>query len=444
MEQTQMILSSLFRIFCSFYMAAAINVFLHCFYDAGILWTRKKAVIIGILAIIEAIINFFWYDSLIAFILILIAYLVVSVYDYEGNKFLAMVWVARACLLSSLPMMFVSFIGMYFVIPGYSLYSSETSVAEDLIMNIFMMLFFGFIFHYLWRRLYRENIFIPCGIREKLFVAVYTIFSCILYGAILISGKESRATLMIITLFIFLFMAIFPIFVYYARISDYYRERTRYQETYLQAELAHFQQYKQAQEATRRFRHDIRNNLLCMNEMLRSGKTQDAEEYLQDMLNTVDALSVKYISGDEILDCILAAKAEVMAQKQIVFRLDGVLAGGLPWKPIDVCSVFANALDNAIEACESIPMEQRTITIKLKATSQFWFVRIENSVERNIDVTRLFQEKGGYTSKSNSGQHGIGTYNIKRTVESYGGILKAECKDMQFILEIIIDKSSTE
>jgi len=89
-------------------------------------------------------------------------------------------------------------------------------------------------------------------------------------------------------------------------------------------------------------------------------------------------------------------------------------------------------------------MEQRTITIKLKATSQFWFVRIENPVERNIDVTRLFQEKGGYTSKSNSGQHGIGTYNIKRTVESYGGILKAECKDMQFILEIIIDKSSTE
>ncbi len=184
------------------------------------------------------------------------------------------------------------------------------------------------------------------------------------------------------------------------------------------------------------------NNLLCMNEMLRLGRTEDATEYLQGLIDTADTLSAKYVSGDEILDCILAAKASDMERKSIVFKLDGVLAGGLSWKPIDVCNVFANALDNAIEACENMPTEQRIITMKLKATPQFWFIRIQNPVAKHVDVSRLFQEKSGYTSKSNSLQHGIGTYNMKRTVERYGGIVKAECKDNQFILEFMIDKSS--
>ena len=280
--------------------------------------------------------------------------------------------------------------------------------------------------------------------REKIFSVVYMICTFILCIVVIISGRGGRATLMIMACSIMLFSVGLPIFVYSARISDYYRERTHYQETYLQAELANFQQYKQAQEETRRFRHDIRNNLLCMNEMLRSGRTEEAAEYLENLLDTADTLSAKYVSGDEILDCILSAKAEVMAQKGIAFQLDGVLAGGLPWKPIDICSVFANALDNAIEACEQLPPKQRQITMKLKATPQFWFVRIENPVIRNVDVSRLFQPKGGYTSKSNSDRHGIGTYNMKHTAESYGGILKAECRDRQFVLEIMIDKSSSE
>ena len=311
-------------------------------------------------------------------------------------------------------------------------------------MNLLITVFFCPVFHCLYRSLYKQGIIISCGRRERFFTVIYTIFSLILYIVIFISGKEGSATLTIMACSVVLFAALFPIFIYYSRISEYYRERTQYQETYLQAELAYFQQYKQAQEETRRFRHDIKNNLLCMNEMLRSGRPEDAAEYLQGLLDTVTLLSAKYISGDEILDCILSAKVGMMEQKQIKFQLDGVLAGGLPWKPIDVCNVFANALDNAIEACEQLSPEQRFITMKLKATPQFWFIRIQNPVARDVDVSRLFLEKGGYTSKSNSGLHGIGTYNMKHTVESYGGILKAECSNQQFLLEIMIDKSSSE
>ncbi len=444
MEQTVRILSILFGITSSFYTTAALIVFLHCFHDTGYIWNRKKAVILGMLTLVEAAANIIWADSMVPAMLLLIAYCIIPVYDYQGKKFRAFLRFCRWFLLSGLSIGFAGMMGMYFVFSDYDPESTETTTVEILIHGITLTLFFGFVFHYLRHRLCKENIFIPCGMREKIFSVVYMICTFILCIVVIISGRGGRATLMIMACSIMLFSVGLPIFVYSARISDYYRERTHYQETYLQAELAHFQQYKQAQEETRRFRHDIRNNLLCMNEMLRSGRTEEAAEYLENLLDTADTLSAKYVSGDEILDCILSAKAEVMAQKGIAFQLDGVLAGGLPWKPIDICSVFANALDNAIEACEQLPPKQRQITMKLKATPQFWFVRIENPVIRNVDISRLFQPKGGYTSKSSSDRHGIGTYNMKHTAESYGGILKAECRDRQFVLEIMIDKSSSE
>jgi sensor histidine kinase regulating citrate/malate metabolism len=305
------------------------------------------------------------------------------------------------------------------------------------------MLTCAFIYHYLYQRLYRKRIFIPCTKREWLFLFGYLLFITALFVLILLSEKNGAATFVVMTISVMLLTIIIPLFVFYNKIHNYYRERVEFQETYLQAELAHFQQYKRAQEETRRFRHDIRNNLLCLNEMLHDGRMDEATNYLQELLEGVQSLSSRYVSGDEVLDCILSAKTGEMQQKQITFHLNGVLAGGLPWKPIDICNVFANALDNAIEACDKLEDEKCTITMTLKATPQYWFVRIENPVAQDVDVSQIFQERGGYTSKPNAAQHGLGTYNIKRTVESYDGIVKAECKDQWFALELMIDKSCT-
>ncbi len=444
MGQIQDVLSVLFSITGTFYITAAIIVFLDCFYAHEIPWNRKKAVILGGYAVIDAITSTFLEDNIIVGIAVMIAYLFVPVYDCQEGKWRSLLRFMQLYILSMLSVIAVSMAGLSFILPNYDIESMDMAATEDLLGSILITVFFGVVYHYLYRRMYKQGIVIPCGRREKFFVNIYIIFSFVLFLAVGISGRDGNVSLFLMACLVALFSAMFPIFIYYTRISEYYRERTQYQESYLQAELAHFQQYKLAQEETRRFRHDIRNNLLCMNEMLRTGRTEEATEYLHSLIDMSDTLSVKYVSGDEILDCIIAAKAGVMEQKGIAFQLDGVLAGGLPWKPIDVCSVFANALDNAIEACEQLAEEQRRITMQLKAMPRFWFVRIENPVAEDVDVSRLFHEKGGYTSKSNTGQHGIGTFNMKRTVEAYGGVLKAECANQQFVLEIMIDKNSSE
>ena len=327
-----------------------------------------------------------------------------------------------------------------YLFPNLETYSAEMRFLIAQSANALYLAVYCPVFFYLYYRVYKQNIVMKCGKRERIFVWIFSGACFGVGGLFWESNRESSLALGVLGATFILATVLLPVFIYYLRISGHYQERAKQQEFYMQAELEHFQQYKKTQEETSRFRHDLQNNLLCMDQLLSQGKKQEAAEYLKGLLEITENLRPKYVTGDEILDSILGVKSEIMAKNGIDFQLDGVLAGGLSWKSVDVCAVFANGLDNAIEACMKLPPEQRRIAMVIKATPQFWLVRIENPVQTAVDTGKLFRKNGSYTSKTD-GNHGIGTYNMKHTVEKYGGMIKAECADGRFILEIMIDKS---
>ncbi len=437
------VLYGFFSMTSSFYIAAAAIVFINCFYDPGVTWSKKKALMLSIYTVVKVLTDFLGLQIPIVNILLYAVYVIIPIYDCKGKRirralrFISIYTLILICVSSIILIAFT-----YFV-PGFDLNTADYSPAEVTAINIFCTLFFGLVFHYLRHRIVPKGLFIPCGKREGFMGGAYAFFVFSVYCIVFASEEESeiaRAALIVLAFVSILFMLLFPIFLYYTRISSHYRTLNEYQESYLQAELAHFKQYKSAQEETARFRHDIRNNLICLNELMSSDRYSEASEYLSSLLSEVQSLSPKYVSGDEILDCIISSKASAMTQQSISFSLDGVFPGGIGWNSTDICSVFANALDNAIDACVQLPEDQRRISMSIRSTDKFHFVNIENPVFAEIDTSRLFSEKGGFTTKTSGGTHGIGTYNIKRTVEKYGGAVRAECADGLFKLELMINK----
>ena len=215
-------------------------------------------------------------------------------------------------------------------------------------------------------------------------------------------------------------------------------EKNRSQEAYLAAELEYIGQYKKKQVETNRFRHDIKNNLALTQMMLDEGHVEEAREHLKDMLGKVSSLSPKYVTGDEMLDIIISMKADKMDELNIRFTLDGVADGGLQIKPMDMCSIFANALDNAIEAARSC--KEPFISFAIKRTDKFFVIKITNSAEKKIDIGKLLTTSG-YTSKSDKDHHGFGLMNVRRAVEDYNGILKAESDEKSFTLSILMPRA---
>lgn len=435
---------------------AAVTIFLHCFYDTNFLWSGKKTLWLCLYTLLDLVAVFcVWGTKAMDYLWMLETpiILVIVLYDYQGKKFRALWRYLWAMLIAYICITMVAMNATMVLFPELEQKFLEMDILQmgtEELLTLFTEIWYMVatvqlcflipVVWYLYFGVYKRGIVVQCGKRERWFVTIYTLL-CLAFEIVIgFSGPKGDVTRYCLTGLSILAAMLFPIFIYYIRVSQHYQKLTEAQEQYMQSELEHFMEYKQAQEETARFRHDIRNNLLCIREMLQSGKAQEAQEYLNDLLTTTDGLRKKYITGDEILDCIIGMKSEIMAEKDIGFQLDGVLAGGLQWRVMDVCAVFANAFDNAIEACEKLPREERYIHLTIKATEQFWFLTMENPVKEKVNTKRLFQRIGGYTSKADTKQHGIGTYNMKRVVESHGGLVKATCQDQVFALEIVLDK----
>lgn len=230
-----------------------------------------------------------------------------------------------------------------------------------------------------------------------------------------------------------------PVFVIISSADKALREQNKSQEAYMAAELEYIGRYKKKQVETRAFRHDIKNNLAITRMMLEEGHTEEAKEHIRDMLGEVSSLSPKYVTGDEMLDIIISMKADRMDELDIKFTLDGVTDGGLNIKPMDMCSIFANALDNAIEAASSC--EDPYVSFSIKRTDKFFIIKITNSASGKIDIEKLMSTSG-YTSKSDKEHHGFGLMNVRRAVEECNGILKAESLDSSFTLSVMMPRKA--
>ena len=228
-----------------------------------------------------------------------------------------------------------------------------------------------------------------------------------------------------------------PLIMILAESAKYLKKENQFQKRYLEAELEYIERYKETQQQTRAFRHDMINQLSVATMLLEEGKVEKAGEQLQMLLGEVQSLSQQFVTGDEMLDCIVSMKAEKMKGMGISFSADGVADGGLHLKATEICSIFANALDNSIEAVEDL--KDPKISMEIKKTEQFLVINIANSIREKVNVEKLLSDIK-YTSKKDKDSHGFGFGNIKRVVENNNGMVKAKSSNDTFFLSIMLPR----
>ena len=97
---------------------------------------------------------------------------------------------------------------------------------------------------------------------------------------------------------------------------------------------------------------------------------------------------------------------------------------------LDISTIFGNALDNAIEACEKLAEDERFITVKAGIKNQFLLIQVDNSAEENNETD--------HTAKEDGFLHGFGKKNIQRAVEKYYGHCMWSFEQGVYSLSILI------
>ena len=198
----------------------------------------------------------------------------------------------------------------------------------------------------------------------------------------------------------------------------------------IQLQNEHYRNTVSAQDDLRSFRHDYKNHMIVLNFYLENGELKKASDYLKTLNEDIDDALNNIYTGNFTADAVLSNKIITARSKGITidFRGNGPESG---IEPQEICMIFSNLIDNAIEACEKTKGD-KTIGIKSGAQQKIFMLSISNPcadapVRKNGKIL---------TTKKDSKNHGIGLKNVKTTAEKYSGTLLTNYSDGIFTADV--------
>ncbi len=194
-----------------------------------------------------------------------------------------------------------------------------------------------------------------------------------------------------------------------------FQQQVREQKTYIQESQLRYQQ-------TQAFRHDIKNHLTVLAELLKADNSRQAYEYLIRLEESLSQLSAPVQTGNAAVDALLGSKLSTAKQKKISVRCQLAIPKHSSVHDYDWCIVLANAIDNALAACDYLPEENRFLHISGKKKGNFYLLLIENSCRPGIKQLP---------------KDGIGLSNIRSVMEKQNGTIHNQVSDGVYRLELL-------
>ena len=201
----------------------------------------------------------------------------------------------------------------------------------------------------------------------------------------------------------------------------------------LQAELAehhyamqeqYYTQLRSEQEETRAMFHDINKYMQAMRTLAAEGNAVEVNQMMAETQELFDSLTTVVDVGNSVVSVILNEYREITEDADIPFNFDVSVPPNLGISAVDLYVLLGNTLDNAIEACQSLPIEERYIRIQMRIYHNILFYQIENPYAE------------GYPQRSRGKSHGYGLQNVRKCVEKHDGHMSVSQNDNKFILSM--------
>ncbi len=196
----------------------------------------------------------------------------------------------------------------------------------------------------------------------------------------------------------------------------------------------YYQHLEKNQETIRSIKHDMKNNLQTAIYLLNDRKSEELNEHLLELTNHIGTIEKIISTENTALDAILNMKILEMRELDIEVHTNISVPKDLKITFEQAVIIFGNIMDNAKEACLSLPNDMRIVKLKIFYISNMLYIRLQNPMDKNIDIKNNLPE----STKSDSLLHGIGLKNVQRLVEDLQGTMGFKTDDSNFLIKIII------
>lgn len=185
------------------------------------------------------------------------------------------------------------------------------------------------------------------------------------------------------------------------------------------------------------YRHDLRHHMNFIKSCIENNETSQAISYIDEICTGLEnSRFIRYCSN-EAINLILSSYADKAAAQNITVNFNVTASNFDSFKIADLCSLLANALENALNACTHISeAEQRYINLKIYEKNEQLCINIANSYCSSPKYAPVFKDDIPVSYRPG---HGIGVQSMISVMEKYHGLYGFFTDDREFRFQATIN-----
>lgn len=196
------------------------------------------------------------------------------------------------------------------------------------------------------------------------------------------------------------------------------------------------EQYRQAE----RLRHDLKNHVLALRGLWEEKAWEKLGDYLKRMEDNARLGFGGEATGNRAVDALLCQKRKQAEEKEIDWECDVRIPKQCCVNEFDLCVLFGNLLDNAVEACVRLQQKEKGqeqgskpfIRVQAGNVKSCFLLEVKNS----MDIGE--KQRNGSVKEEDPQGHGIGLLNVGDVVRRYNGVMNTERQEGIFDISILL------
>ena len=183
----------------------------------------------------------------------------------------------------------------------------------------------------------------------------------------------------------------------------------------------------------RKYLHDYKNQLLCIQGRLEEGQTEETLCYVKKLTGGLQQHTNTINTNHNVVNVVLNQKYQYAQKKGIALVMKIGDLSSLNLEEEDIVTLLVNLLDNAIEACDRLK-DNKIIQFKIILEEGQLILSVRNPVEEAVEI----KDKTVLTTKKNRERHGVGLHNINSVIEKYNGTSTLQCRNGWFTFSAML------
>ena len=195
----------------------------------------------------------------------------------------------------------------------------------------------------------------------------------------------------------------------------------------------HYREVDNMYRQIRGWRHDYRNQIQTMKAYAAAGDWEAIKNYLDLLDKDLTTVDTVIKTGNAMTDAILNSKIALAKAKHIQVVADAHIPVKLKTSEIDLCCIIGNLFDNAIDASEKLPEDERVIRVYMDIKGTQLYISFTN-----FTAGKKRKKLGNMFATTKGEGHGFGLVRIDAIVERLEGYISRNSEDGAFTTEILL------